>query len=115
MADRENSGRALRKVPRRIKSEIEYLARYASKLYKEGHVNEAVALSENIVSFAFKNKAGSYAFKFICRRCHVPRVPGLTASYRVKSRGGKTYICVRCLRCGYIRRIVVKHKGVVRK
>ncbi len=46
----------------------------------------------------------SYYRRWVCRRCHAPLVPGMTA--RVRIRGTRSYILVvkRCLLCGWITR-----------
>jgi len=98
-----------------LRAELNHIYTYSCKLYKEGYIEEAINLSKNLVKLAFKFKIGSYAFKLVCRKCHVPIIPGLTITYRVKRRGGKSYILTRCINCGYTRKKVFKHKGVERR
>lgn len=45
----------------------------------------------------------------ICRKCRKYLLPGITASIRIRSRR-ETHIVVKCLRCGYIRRYVIRKK-----
>lgn len=104
-----------RKGGRGVKSEINHLYRYACKLFREGLIGESESLSRLLVKLAFKYKLGSYAFELVCRKCMTPLIPGVTLTYRVKRRGGKSYILKRCIRCGYTRKKIYKHKGVVKR
>lgn len=40
----------------------------------------------------------------ICKRCRIPLVPGLTSSVRIRGRGKRLLLVVRCLECGHVRR-----------
>ncbi len=46
----------------------------------------------------------------ICRKCRKYLLPGVTASIRIRSRR-ETHLVVRCLRCGYMRRYIIRKKG----
>jgi len=105
----------LKKPEKLLKAELQYIYNYTCRLYREGYIDEAINLSKNLVKLAFKYKLGSYAFKLVCRKCYVPVIPGLTVTYRVKRRGGKSYILTRCINCGYTRKKVFKHKGVEKR
>ncbi|MEM4717182.1 MAG: ribonuclease P [Desulfurococcaceae archaeon] len=43
-----------------------------------------------------------------CRKCYVPLIPGYTLTIRVKNVGKHTRVTYRCLKCGWVRRFVVK-------
>lgn len=102
---------AKRATEKAIKREIEHLYRVAAKLYKEGYVEEALAVSKSMVRLAFKHRMGRHAFRLACRKCLAPLIPGLTLSYRIKRKSGKSYILRRCNVCGYSRKKVFKRKG----
>lgn len=40
----------------------------------------------------------------VCKRCGIPLVPGLTSSVRVRGRGKRLLLVVRCLECGHVKR-----------
>jgi len=44
----------------------------------------------------------------ICRRCHVPLIPGVTLSVRIRSEGKGSRVVYKCLLCGWIRRFLIK-------
>jgi len=46
----------------------------------------------------------------ICRKCRKYLLPGVTASIRIRSRR-ETHLVVRCLRCGYMRRYIIRKKS----
>lgn len=96
-------------------ADLDYLYKYACKLYREGHSNEVFIITKNLVRLAFKNRLGSYAFKLVCRKCMIPIIPGLTTSFRIKRRSGKSYILIRCNNCNYARKKIFKHKGVEKR
>ena len=50
-----------------------------------------------------------YIRRGYCRRCKIPLIPGLTARYRVRSRGRRgSHVVVTCLMCGWMRRYMIK-------
>ena len=46
----------------------------------------------------------------ICRKCRKYLLPGVTASIRIRSRR-ETHLVVKCLRCGYMRRYIIRKKS----
>jgi len=45
----------------------------------------------------------------LCRRCHAPLIPGVTARVRLRSQGRRfSYVTVTCLACGWTRRYPYK-------
>lgn len=50
--------------------------------------------------------------RFICKRCHVMLVPGITGRFRVRSEGKGSRVVVTCLMCGWIKRYPIKLRGV---
>ncbi|NOZ30729.1 MAG: ribonuclease P [Crenarchaeota archaeon] len=47
----------------------------------------------------------------LCKNCSLPLIPGVTATYRLRSQGRFSYIVIKCVRCGWIHRRPYK-KGV---
>jgi len=43
-----------------------------------------------------------------CRRCHVPLIPGITLSVRIRSEGRGSRVVYKCLLCGWVRRFPIK-------
>jgi len=82
------------------------LYRLAIKAVKDGDIEG----SRNYVGLALRlvEKANirnpKWLRRGVCRRCHVPLVPGLTS--RVRLRPGRKYVTVvvTCLVCGWIHR-----------
>ncbi len=44
----------------------------------------------------------------ICKNCNIPLVPGVTARYRLRRDGARSWLVVRCLLCGWIHRYPYK-------
>ncbi|MEM4486505.1 MAG: ribonuclease P [Zestosphaera sp.] len=42
--------------------------------------------------------------RYICRRCHVPLVPGLSARVRLRGNRRQVIITLKCLHCGWVMR-----------
>ncbi|MEB3774758.1 MAG: ribonuclease P [Desulfurococcales archaeon] len=40
----------------------------------------------------------------LCKRCHIPLIPGVTATVRLRSQGCLAYKTVKCQNCGWIHR-----------
>jgi ribonuclease P protein subunit RPR2 len=47
--------------------------------------------------------------RLICKNCHIPLIPGVTATIRLRSQSRRfAYRVVRCMECGYIHRYPYK-------
>ncbi|MBE9390632.1 YhbY family RNA-binding protein [Fervidicoccus fontis] len=51
---------------------------------------------------------------FICKRCGAILIPGVNSSYRIHSKSGNSYLKVKCLNCGYSKKIIFKPRDVVK-
>jgi ribonuclease P protein subunit RPR2 len=51
----------------------------------------------------------------LCRRCHTPLIPGVTARVRLHSQGRFSYVTVTCLLCGWTRRYPYKKRRRTRQ
>ena len=66
---------------------------------------------ELIIKYSHKArvKPPRYIRRGYCRRCKIPLIPGLTSRIRIQSKGRRgSRIVVTCLKCGWIRRFMVK-------
>jgi ribonuclease P protein subunit RPR2 len=116
---RENKGcplvcrRRRRDVVRDIaKQRAMLLYSLAIESVREGKIERArnyVELGMRILMKARVRKP-TYYRRWVCENCHVPLVPGLTVSVRVK--GTKRYLLItkRCLLCGWINRTAVSKR-----
>lgn len=98
----------------RRRSPVEEIARERSLILyslavqraREGDYERArryIARGRSILLRARARRPAHYR-RWVCRRCLVPLIPGVTA--RVRVRGTRSYILVvkRCLLCGWIQR-----------
>lgn len=51
-----------------------------------------------------------YYRRWVCENCHVPLIPGLTATIRIRGTRGYILITRRCLLCGWINRIAANRR-----
>lgn len=84
----------------------------ATESVREGKIERArnyVELGMRILMKARVRKP-TYYRRWVCENCHVPLVPGLTVSVRVK--GTKRYLLItkRCLLCGWINRTAISKR-----
>jgi len=45
---------------------------------------------------------------FICKGCKRILIPGKTARFRIKQKGGKKMVVISCFRCGHVYRKIVE-------
>ena len=49
----------------------------------------------------------------VCKNCHIPLIPGITAKIRLRSDGKSSWIVIKCLKCGWIHRYPYKPRNKV--
>ncbi len=82
------------------------LYRLALDYARRGDVEQARRLGERIIrlSLATRTRLPRSIRRGLCRRCHAPLIPGVTARVRLRRDGRSAYISVACLNCGWITR-----------
>lgn len=80
---------------------------------RENRVNMARIYIERGLKILARSRTRKplYYRRWVCRKCRIPLVPGLTA--RVRIRSTKVYMLVvkKCLVCGWINRTAVSRKS----
>jgi len=90
---------------------IEKLMEMAEKIASE-NINLANRYAELTFKIAMRAKVRlprEYKLR-ICRKCKGYLLPGVTAQIRTRSRR-EPHLVVKCLRCGYIRRYIIRKGG----
>ncbi|WP_292319392.1 hypothetical protein [Caldisphaera sp.] len=95
------------KLEELVHERIEILYNISSQETIKGNIDYARELNELIFRISLKNKVKIplNIKRSICKNCHVTLVPGITSSVRIKSQGKMHYLTIRCVKCGYIKRI----------
>jgi len=47
---------------------------------------------------------------FICKKCGTMLIPGRTGRYRVHSERGISYLGIKCLSCGWYRKVIIRER-----
>jgi len=82
------------------------LYRLATKEVKEGHPDRArkyVELGIRLLQ-KYRLRKPVYYRRWVCKRCHIPLIPGVTASVRVRSTRTHVIVVKKCSACGWISR-----------
>jgi len=89
------------------------LYKYSVERAREGDFELARRYIEIMLKIAGKAriKPPRYIRRGYCRRCHIPLIPGLTLSVRVRGSGKSSRLVYRCLQCGWVRRYMIKASG----
>lgn len=67
------------------------------------------------ISMKARVRIPSYLKLFICRGCKRILIPGKTARFRIKQKGGRKMIVISCFRCGHIYRKIVESREISNK
>jgi len=101
------SERYIREIAR---ERILILYRLAVEMARRGDLELARRYIDLMLRMA--GKAGIRPPRYIrrgyCRRRHTPLIPGLTLSVRIRSEGRGSRVVYRCLKCGWVRRYMIK-------
>ncbi|RLG80323.1 MAG: ribonuclease P [Thermoprotei archaeon] len=89
---------------------MKYLFKLALEEARRRRYNLASRYVELVVKYGHKArvKPPRYIRRGYCRKCKVPLIPGLTARVRIQSEGKGSRVVMTCLRCGWIRRFMIK-------
>lgn len=87
-----------------------YLYRLAVEMLREGKEDLARRYIEIMVNISKRTRVRPprYIKRGYCKKCHIPLIPGLTSRVRIQSEGRGSRVVVTCLRCGWIRRYMIK-------
>lgn len=91
---------------------ISRLFELAIRATRDGDYERARRYVDEIFEIANKTKVRlpRKVKRHICRGCHLPLLPGLTARYRISSEGRGSRLVVTCLVCGWKRRYAIKSR-----
>ena len=67
------------------------------------------------ISMKARVRIPPYLKLFICRGCKRILIPGKTARFRIKQKGGRKMIVISCLRCGHIYRKIIESREISNK
>ncbi|MCX8184715.1 MAG: RNAse P, Rpr2/Rpp21 subunit [Sulfolobales archaeon] len=84
----------------------------AIQCVERGNIDRARSYIEEGLKILQKNRARKPAYyrRWICKKCRVPLVPGLTVRVRIRSTHSYLVIVKKCLICGWINRTAVSRK-----
>ncbi len=104
---KKKSIRGKKLLKRKALREINYLLELAFNAARKDNIQQARKYVEHAIRFSMKTNIRIPADKkrMICKKCHVPLIPGKTSSIRLHRRGKRSYITIRCLECGWVRRL----------
>ncbi|MFP3143424.1 MAG: hypothetical protein RXQ93_00140 [Caldisphaera sp.] len=93
-----------------VKERIENLYNISSQETIKGNIDYARELNELIFRLSLRNKVKIPLSikRGICKNCHATLIPGITSSVRIRSQGKMHYLTIKCIKCGYIKRIPFK-------
>ncbi len=99
--------RRLSRIDRRgVLSEIKYLLNKSYEEALKNNVEWARILAQHAFTLSERTntRIPRSLKRLFCKKCKTPLIPGHTARVRLNSRGKTSYITVRCLYCGFIKR-----------
>ncbi len=108
--------RKTRYVKKALK-EINYLLTLAEKAALENDLEWSRKLVMHALRFSMKTNVRIPRDRkyYICKKCGSYLIPGKNATVRLHVKGRKSYITIRCLTCGAIKRMPYKPRKRVSK
>jgi len=103
---RRRVGRSRRLFKDLVRQRMGILYRLAVDNVHRGNLDQATRLGEALWRLHVETRVRMprWMKRGLCKRCHIPLVPGLTARIRLRSQGRFSYKVIRCNRCGWIHR-----------
>ncbi len=104
------AGRARRIRTDLARQRIRILFRLSLDAARRGEYEYAKSLVDLIVRMSRANRARlpRRLKRSICKNCNIPLIPGVTARYRLRRDGARSWLVVRCALCGWIHRYPYK-------
>jgi ribonuclease P protein subunit RPR2 len=101
---------AFRKKDKRILREINYLLHLAYITESNNNNFLSRRMVEHALKLSQKTNVRIPREKklFLCKKCGTILIPGKTAMIRLHRKGRRSYISIKCLNCGNIKRIPYK-------
>ncbi len=89
-----------------VKQRIQILYTAAVISVEKGDLQYASLLGKQIyeLSKTTRTRIPRRIKRSLCKKCKIPLVQGITATYRLRSQGKFSYIVIRCQYCGWIHR-----------
>lgn len=99
-----------------VRKEITRILELAFTLTRDGRIEESrLAVKQALeISKSTRVRMPRRLKRMLCKRCKAPLLPGLTATVRLRSAGGMSYLVVRCRLCEWIHRRPYKRRGTQR-
>ena len=93
-----------------VRQRMEILYRLAVDNVRRGEVDQASRLGDAIWRLHIETRVRMprWMKRSLCKKCHTPLIPGVSARVRLRSQGRLSYKVIKCIRCGWIHRYPYK-------
>ena len=89
-----------------VRQRQSHLFKIAQAAAKSGDLEYAARLGRYIKQLSMKTgvRMQRRIKRSLCKNCGLPLIPGVTATVRLRTQGGLSYVVITCKRCGWIHR-----------